>query len=101
MEPQPTYWSRWRTHPLSCAGHVAQGVLCGVLVLTGQPPLMALAALWLLLYATYQGLSMARKAVNRHRADTGGLDTADAITGIGLALAGRAVWWGLTTTGLV
>ena len=85
------YFGRFRRHPLSCLGHILQGALCGGLILSGWWELAVVGALWVLLYIAYQGLSMARKAINKGAADTGGLDTSDAIVGLGLALAAYAI----------
>ena len=42
MNKPPTYFSRWRSYPKSCAGHTAQGFGIGLMALS---PLI-LAALW-------------------------------------------------------
>lgn len=87
----PTWFSRWRSHPFSCAGHVAQGGLAAALILTGDWRLALLGVLWCVGFWLYQGLSFARKVSTEGRGDTAGLDSYDLVVGIGITLAA----WGV------
>ena len=78
----PTWFSRWRTHPMSCAGHVAQGAAVGVLAACGVWELAAVGALWAAGFWLYQGLSFARKVSESGRGDTAGLDCFDLVVGM-------------------
>ena len=86
MTPRTTYLQGWRLYPFSMAGHHAQGVAVGAAAFTGSPGLVAVAVLWLVLYVSYQGLSVVRKA------DSPGLDIADFLVGFGAGVIGALAW---------
>lgn len=100
-QPQPTYFNRWRRYPKSCAGHTLQGALTGLVILAPaiaalqMPstasaltvaiilfPLTVMGFTLALGYWAYQFGSGARKAVNRHRTDSIGWDSADLMVGL-------------------
>ena len=92
----PTYFSRWRAYPRSCAGHTAQGWGIGVMALSplimgALWPLAPVAAILALGYFCYQFGSGARKAINRHETDSIGWDCADLSVGIWLAVLTYAI----------
>lgn len=99
----PTWFGRWRVYPWSCAGHIAQGVLAGLLPLPGllllaladtepEPGLellalgllalgIAIGYIWWRGFEAYQRLSFQRKVNTTGRGDTAGLDAYDFIVG--------------------
>ena len=100
-EPQPTYFNRWRRYPKSCAGHTMQGLLTGLVILSpaivafqmpNAPAALTMAVILFPLtvmgfalalgYWAYQFGSGARKAVNRHKTDSIGWDSADLMVGL-------------------
>ena len=80
----PSWWSRWRKYPLSCAGHILQGSITGLLMLT---ELWLFGAMWAIFFIAYQGLSFARKVSQEGRGDTAGLDSVDFLVGALITLA--------------
>ena len=88
---EPTWRGRWRVYPRSCAGHIIQGAAASLPLLAvslWKPDnvmavvvAVAVLAVWLWIYTAYQGLSGARKAVNRKKTDTMGLDVVDFLIG--------------------
>lgn len=80
-EKDTTWFSRWRKkpdgtkgYPGSIIGHMAQGVAAGVLAAYGYH---WAAGIWTAGYFSYQFGSGARKAINKRKADTIGLDAFD------------------------
>ena len=79
MNTNPTWFSRWRSYPWSCAGHVAfWGALPGAMMALGC---YAPAMVMLVGFAYYEAGSGYRKAVNHGKTDTVGLDFVDAVVG--------------------
>lgn len=86
---EPTWWSRWRVYPRSCFGHIVQGAVAAspMVAVMMKWSLQAFAVavvillVWMWFYTSYQGLSGARKAVNRKKTDTMGLDVIDFLIG--------------------
>ena len=79
MDKHPTWFSRWRKYPWSCAGHVlGWGAVPGVMMALG---LYAPAVVMLIGFAYYEAGSGYRKAVNTGKTDTVGLDFVDAVVG--------------------
>ena len=83
--PAPTWFSRWRSYPKSCFGHVAQGFLAGLCLGAPDIRLIAFAILWASSFYVYQGLSFARKVSQEGRGDTAGLDSVDFLVGLLIA----------------
>ena len=105
----PTWFGRWRVYPWSCAGHIAQGAVAGLLPGPGlglalmlwmlpaldQPgwemtPVLAMGLMvmglvagyiWWRGFEAYQRLSFQRKVNTTGRGDTAGLDAYDFIVG--------------------
>ena len=97
----PTWFGRWRVYPWSCAGHIAQGAVAGLLPAPGlalavwaeKDPIawafaLALAVfgfavgyIWWRGFEAYQRLSFQRKVNTTGRGDTAGLDAYDFIVG--------------------
>ena len=73
-----SYVGGWRLYPWCMAGHHVQGAGVAVAASTGQPSMIAIAALWTVLYVGYQALSVLRKQ------DSPGLDIADFMMGFGI-----------------
>lgn len=78
----PTWFSRWRSYPLSVLGHIGQGVAGGLLFASNVEGTNEMAFVWALGYFTYQGLSFARKVNTTGRGDTAGLDAYDFVVGM-------------------
>ena len=89
---KPTFWNRFRRYPLSCVGHIVQGVAAGLLVAAGLHGALA-GALWAYLFVQYQSLSFQRKRDWEGRGDTAGLDTMDFLVGYVLAVGGVTLAW--------
>ena len=78
MDKSPTWFSRWKSYPLSIIGHLAQGAACGAAAATGHHwP----AGIWAGGYLAYQFGSGARKWATCGHPDTMGLDTMDFAVG--------------------
>ena len=94
----PSWFSRWKKYPLSCAGHILQGILAGAMMAWGDTFLIAVGILWAAFFVAYQGLSFARKVNQEGRGDTAGLDSTDFAVGLILTavvyIAWRLVWSG-------
>ena len=78
----PSWFSRWKKYPLSCAGHILQGALAGAMMGWGDTFLITVGILWAVFFIAYQGLSFARKVNQEGRGDTAGLDTVDFLVGL-------------------
>ena len=73
-----TYSEGWTLYPGQCLSHHAQGAgAAALIVLGGSGPDLAAAALWTVLYVSYQGLTLIRKK------DAAGLDVCDYMVGLG------------------
>ena len=90
--PEATWFSRWRKYPKSVAGHIAQGFALGSLCFADFWMGFGATALYGQFFLAYQIGSGARKAVNKRKTDTIGLDAFDFIVGAAPPLVAALLW---------
>ena len=81
-----TYVEGWKLYPVSMIGHHIQGVLVAMGILLGSQAVLIASVSWMVLYVSYQGLSVPRKK------DSPGLDIADFMAGFGFGLVAASIW---------
>ena len=89
----PTWFSRFKTHPISCSLHILQGAVASALACLAGEYGLYIASVWFLGFVAYQALSFARKKQDLGRGDTAGLDCFDFVVGV-LVFAPFGVYFG-------